>query len=356
MKQKASWDKYNIQSFSFFPADYITDKQHRQKKHLVWIINRYVPLYNAGSECMAHVINKYLSHKGWNVSVLVPETSGSFFEGVRTIPFDHKKEAQKVLEEASILVSQHTYEPIAERAAKLLDLPILYVIHENTRIPHLHKRLQAYEKRKIHLLYNSTWLERFYKTRGWNLDSRVLFPPVFPHEYNFKRNPGGKYVGLINCNENKGGSFLIDLASKMPDTDFVGRLGSYGYQITQNGLPNLRYLPHSANKYEIYKDIDIILMPSKRESWGRVAVEAMSLGIPVIAHPTRGLQESLGSAGLFANRNEPQEWVRLIRRLKEDPWFYMRKSMEGQARANELDPTKQLAEIEGWLQKIQDTS
>lgn len=355
MKQKASWDKYDVLTFSFFPANYVPDKTHRHKNHLVWIINRYVPLYNAGSECMAHVINKCLVSKGWDVTVLVPETKGRSFEGVQTVPFHNIKDAQNILEKATLLVSQHTYEPLAERVAKLLDLPIIYVIHENTRIPHLHKRLAAYDRSKIHLLYNSTWLERFYKTRGWNLDSKVLFPPVFPHEYNFKRNSDKKYVGLINCNENKGGSFLIDLATRMPDIQFVGRLGSYGHQIKKK-LPNLHYLPHSAEKREIYKDLDIVLMPSKRESWGRVAVEAMSLGIPVIAHPTQGLQESLGQAGLFASRYKPEEWVALIRRLREDPWFHTRKSMEGQTRANELDPTQQLIDLEAWLQKIQGTS
>lgn len=90
-------------------------------------------------------------------------------------------------------------------------------------------------------------------------------------------------------------------------------------------------------------------MPSKRESWGRVAVESMSLGIPVIAHPTQGLKESLGEAGLFASRYKPEEWIGLIRKLKSDPWFYSRKSMEGKIRAQELYRPDQLEELETWL-------
>jgi len=56
-------------------------------------------------------------------------------------------------------------------------------------------------------------------------------------------------------------------------------------------------------------------MPSEYESWGRVGVEAMASGIPVIAHPTPGLQESLGDAGVFVDRNDIDGWERAIRRL-----------------------------------------
>lgn len=93
-------------------------------------------------------------------------------------------------------------------------------------------------------------------------------------------------------------------------------------------------------------------MPSYYESWGRVAVEAMSLGIPVIAHPTPGLKESLGDAGLFANRDSIDQWVRLIDKLKTDPWFYGLKSAEGRVRARHLDPAPQLKEIESWLKSL----
>ncbi len=42
----------------------------------------------------------------------------------------------------------------------------------------------------------------------------------------------------------------------------------------------------------------LILMPSKQESWGRVATEAHCSGIPVIASDVEGLPESVGEGGI----------------------------------------------------------
>ncbi|MFI1769152.1 glycosyltransferase family 4 protein [Streptomyces sp. NPDC020800] len=59
----------------------------------------------------------------------------------------------------------------------------------------------------------------------------------------------------------------------------------------------------------VYSRSRVMLMPSLYESWGRVAVEAFASGIPVIAHPTPGLVESLGEAGIFAYRDDLNAWT-----------------------------------------------
>jgi glycosyltransferase involved in cell wall biosynthesis len=161
----------------------------------------------------------------------------------------------------------------------------------------------------------------------------------------------GTHVTLVNCYKEKGGDLLIALAKALPDVSFLGVLGSYNKQVKES-LPNLTYVENTKDIESFYKKTHIILMPSVYESWGRVAVEAMSLGIPVIAHPTPGLRESLGDAGLFANRNSPGRWIALIRALQSNPWFYERKSMESKVRAKELDPLPQLQAFEVWLRKI----
>ncbi|MFZ4156354.1 glycosyltransferase [Streptomyces pseudogriseolus] len=76
-------------------------------------------------------------------------------------------------------------------------------------------------------------------------------------------------------------------------------------------------------------------MPSLYESWGRVAIEAFASGIPVIAHPTPGLVESLGDAGIFAYRDDLGAWIHALHALK-DPANWTQASLRVRARSIEL--------------------
>lgn len=138
----------------------------------------------------------------------------------------------------------------------------------------------------------------------------------------------------------------------MPDVQFLGVKGGYDGQIIKKGLPNLTYVDNTPYIQSMYAKTDILLVPSKEESWGRVAVEAMSSGIPVIAHPTPGLLESCGTAGIFCNRNDISAWVREIRKLKDDAEWRRSVSEKCLERAKELDPKKQLDEMATWLSNI----
>ncbi len=81
---------------------------------------------------------------------------------------------------------------------------------------------------------------------------------------------------------------------------FLGVRGAYGRQVMPPPrLPNCEVLDSVTGKEmrtHVYGRSRVMLMPSLYESWGRVAVEALASGIPVIAHPTPGLVESLGEA------------------------------------------------------------
>ena len=87
-------------------------------------------------------------------------------------------------------------------------------------------------------------------------------------------------------------------------------------------------------------------MPSDYESWGMVGVEAMHSGIPVIAHPTPGLRESLADAGTFIDRGDVDAWEAAIRRLYDDEDAFTR----ARKRAGELDPVD---ELDAWVTAVE---
>ena len=54
---------------------------------------------------------------------------------------------------------------------------------------------------------------------------------------------------------------------------------------------------------EVYARTGVLIQPSKYESYGKAACEAISCGIPVVCTDTPGLREALDYAGIFAERN-----------------------------------------------------
>jgi glycosyltransferase involved in cell wall biosynthesis len=91
----------------------------------------------------------------------------------------------------------------------------------------------------------------------------------------------------------------------------------------------------------VYSKTDILIMPSKYESWGRTATEAMASGIPVISTDTPGLRENVGESGIFCDRNNINEWVMAIRKLKGKK-EYEEASAKAKKRALELRPDRKL--------------
>ena len=79
----------------------------------------------------------------------------------------------------------------------------------------------------------------------------------------------------------------------------------------------------------------------------------LASAIPVIAHPTPGLVESLGPAGIFVDRDDPDGWVRALAEL-DRPRAYATASRAASARAEELQRVSwaQLEELEAWLEKL----
>ena len=163
--------------------------------------------------------------------------------------------------------------------------------------------------------------------------SIVLHPPVHPDRY---RTAPGDHVTLVNLSKAKGVKTLHRVAQRMPDVRFLGVRGGYGGQHAPK-LPNLEAVRTVTDMRAVYRRTRILIAPSSYESWGRVGVEAMASGIPVVAHPTPGLVESLGDAGIFVDRDDVDGWVEQIRRL-QDPTEWSAASRLATARSAELDP------------------
>ena len=155
---------------------------------------------------------------------------------------------------------------------------------------------------------------------GYKGPQLVAHPILRPEEY--ATTPGDS-ITLVNLIKPKGVELFDQLARYLPHHTFLGVKGGYdeAHQVTMH-RPNITTISKTRRMREdVYARTRILLMPSDYETWGLVGVEAFCSGIPVIAHPTPGLQESLGDAGLFCDRNDLHAWIDTIEMLN-DPAVY----------------------------------
>ncbi|WP_345620037.1 glycosyltransferase family 4 protein [Streptomyces ziwulingensis] len=273
------------------------------------------------------------------------------YRGIQVIPLESRLDFPTAVRRADVLLAHLETVPSTASLARGYGKPLIVVCH-NTHRPTFRDAAAGGTALAV---YNSLWMEReaelFFAEYPKSIRpaaSLIVRPPVFADEYATKP---GKAITLINCNPEKGGRVFEALADRMPDQQFLAVKGAYGEQILPN-LPNVEVVDHVRGedmREQVYARTRVLLMPSSYESWGRAGVEALASGIPVLAHPTPGLCESLGEAGIFIDRADTAGYEAVLRKLAA-PAEYRLASKRAKARSAELDPAADLA---AWCSAVE---
>jgi glycosyltransferase involved in cell wall biosynthesis len=191
--------------------------------------------------------------------------------------------------------------------------------------------------------------------------------PVIPDPISLARvvamDPEPKYVTFINPQPAKGvtvfARIALELGRRRPDipllvvegrgtSDALARL-----PVDLSGLTNLHRMAATPDPREFYRVSRAVLVPSLwRESLGRVPMEAMANGIPVLASDRGALPETLGESGFVftipgrLNPHTPElptarevaPWVAVVQRLWDDPAFEARHRALAREEARRWDP------------------
>lgn len=274
---------------------------------------------------MLHAILKHLVARGHNAHVMAAVEPNEL-DGVTMGPA-----ARTHWRDANLVITHLDKTRTAIAMASGYQLPVAHIMHNDRQLHYF--RVRGGDATL--LVHNSEWIAKAYEASP--IPSVVCRPPVRQADYRV-RNHGGKCVTLVNLMEAKGATTFYELAKRMPDVLFLGVSGAYGYQMPAPDLPNLEIIEQTPNiRDDVYARTAVLLMPSSYESWGRTAVEAMASGIPVLAHPTTGLLESLGNAGVFIDRDDVSAWEQNVRALLSGNGSYQAARADALRRSMQLD-------------------
>ncbi|HEY1395025.1 glycosyltransferase family 4 protein [Roseateles sp.] len=327
------------------------------------LAHQYVPVHCAGAETMLHSMLRALAARGHEVHVTLSAQPGRPYEldGVRVWPHVTSKDVFEHLPKADVLVSHLMNTPRATFLGNWNDIPTV-LIHHNTF--DVTKAALVTPQARVDLaVVNSQWmaddLAEWFAERGATPPATAIVRPLVDLA-DYATTPGDR-VTLVNMRPmdvdsrgnrmGKGAETFWAAAERMPKTRFLGVRGAYGTQMVRD-LPNVEVLDHVPNhemREKVFARTRVLLMPSSYESWGRVGTEALCSGIPVIAHPTPGLRESLGDAGIFVDRDDVDAWVRALRTLAL-PQSYGAASARARARAEQLAA---LDDLDRWCNAVE---
>jgi len=84
------------------------------------------------------------------------------------------------------------------------------------------------------------------------------------------------------------------------------------------GGDDVRWLADLQDQRDLYHAADVLVVPSRAESFGLVALEGMAAGLPVVASRVGGLPEVAGDTALFVPPEDPASLAEAVVALLED--------------------------------------
>jgi glycosyltransferase involved in cell wall biosynthesis len=223
-------------------------------------------------------------------------------------------------------------------------------------------------------MLNSDAVKQQWKAKKLCNKSIVIYPPfdldkyheVMPPREQVKAGSGNfltlGYLGRLS--EEKGLHYLIGSLAIVRESFPTIKLLVAGTGEWERFLKRLvrkknlgdhiTFLGFQENSFNLLRKIDLLVVPSRSEGFGMIAVEGMAMGIPVIASRVGGLKEILsdGVGVLVPPRDEKLLASAIISFLK-NPQEMQRMGERGHKRAFEMfTPMEYIKQLEGLYRRM----
>lgn len=314
-------------------------------------VHGYIPHLPAGSETMLHEMFRALEAAGHTVAILSTDIrvpAGVY--GLDRIPVYHRHPfaaADHFLEAwaPDVIVSHHEHAVRSIALARRLGVPNVTLFHND--YPQAH---QLMKRRPDLAVVNTHWVDRHLAPTVLGIPKLVVHPPVDPVRH---RTTPGDAVTLVNLYRMKGADLFWRLARELPHMKFLGVRGAYGKQVVYPGYPNVDIIDSTADMAgDVWSRTRVLIVPSRYESYGKVAVEAMASGIPSVAATTPGLRESVGPGGSLIPRTQPLAWHRKVKALMTDPAVWEAASAAALERSDVIE-AQRVDEMAAWVEAVE---
>lgn len=129
-----------------------------------------------------------------------------------------------------------------------------------------------------------------------------------------------------------GSAKFVDRATRFDNEGYVARLREL---VVQAGLEDrVSWLGEREDVPELMRALDVLLLPSWEEPFGRALIEAMAMRVPVLATSVGGPAEIVedGREGFLLPPRKPQAWAQAIRRFAGHPGLADRMGQAGRLR------------------------
>lgn len=287
----------------------------------------HIPDQNAGSERMLHNIFRKLTSFGHECTIITnrSKTGGNKeynISGVKVLARPNK--VAEIWKNSDVVFS-HAFlsiDTLVLARAKQFKKPVIHLAHAKHKLP--------IPKEQGTVVYNSYHL--YDKCEKYN--GMVCYPP--PITDNVKINPHRRFITIISVSDYKGASIFYSMAQRFPQYQFLAIKGAYGEQVIRP-MPNVTIVDNTSDISNYLNDTKLLLVPSLEETFCIGAMESISRGIPVIAHPSDGIKECLGNSGTFVSRYEYDMWFSQVSMLMGNSFSYNKKSTEAHTQFKNLE-------------------
>ena len=142
-------------------------------------------------------------------------------------------------------------------------------------------------------------------------------------------------LSVGELNDNKNHSIIIKALAELKDSNVYYLIAGNGpkkedlkFLAKEYGVENNFYLlGYRRDLAYIYSNVDVFVLPSRREGLGLAAIEAMSFGLPIVTSNRHGINDYSieGKTGYKYDPNDYKGFASGIKKILEDP--EMRQSM-----------------------------